>query len=80
MPERFKGYEAGEIIDRRFPVSLRRRRSGGAPERLPATAGGGPLRGGELAGAQGRQPLLGELVITAPRDGRVRWGCAATAG
>ena len=49
--ERFKGYSEGEIIGQHFSRS--------PPNRAADSAGGGPVRAGGLAGAEGWHSLLG---------------------
>ena len=58
--ERIKGYTRDEILGHHFSrFYTEEEREAGVPERLATGGGRGPLGDGGLAGAQGRQPLLG---------------------
>ena len=60
--ERIKGYAADEILGEHFSRFYSEEdRARGEPQRALETARArGPLRGGRLARAQGRQPLLAQ--------------------
>ena len=59
--ERIKGYTEAEIIGQHFSTLLYAGgpRTGLPTRALETAAARGPLRGRGLAGAQGRQPVLG---------------------
>ena len=63
--QRVKGYEEAEILGEHFSrFYTEEDRQSGLPERALATAAReGRYRGRRLAGAQGRNPLLGHVII-----------------